>query len=80
MFHTQHKVWIYLHGKRNGPDDTRWDLDHDEVKHMKGVLSKIVELHAKINPGYASLTAEGGVAKDPSGGKEDCATTAGLTP
>jgi len=34
MFHTSHKVWIYLHGKRSNLDDPRWDIDKDEVNSM----------------------------------------------
>jgi hypothetical protein len=45
MFHTSHKVWVYLHGNRHTVDDNRWDIDVEEVNHMKGVIAKIVETH-----------------------------------
>ncbi len=32
MFHTSHKVWIYLHAKRQGVADPKWELDHDEIR------------------------------------------------
>ena len=35
MFHTSHKVWVYLHNKRQGLDDPRWELDQNEINNMK---------------------------------------------
>ena len=48
MFHTSHKVWIYLHAKRQGVTEPKWELDYDEIRQMRPAVAKATETY-KLN-------------------------------
>lgn len=43
MFNQSHKVWVYVHNKRQGVTDARWELDQAEMAYMKTSLERAVE-------------------------------------
>lgn len=45
MFHTNHKIWIYLHNRRDGVSDPKWELDQAEINSMAPAIKRVLDLY-----------------------------------